>query len=235
MVDELSTVTKAIITQVASLSSHTNTISSLLAQAKAASCEHSEDTLQWARHNSDQLEDLEQRSLIGSITINIQDSKLKAAVGIKHDADYNDIDVKALADAISTRYKVHIGLDDIKSARRVSRAGSILLVFHDLKPGFPYFTLVKAMKTEGANAKNQNLYANFTLTPRRNSMLYMIRKAHKEGVLEKYYADYDGSLVIVRKGQQGKIRLTSVCNKSTNFSIVTCTMSELLGKLLQKE
>lgn len=127
-----------------------------------------------------------------------------------------------------------IGLDDIKSARRVYRAGTVVIVFHDLKPGSVYSNLVQAMKSKGANTNNPNLYANFTLTPRRNTMLYHIRKAHKDRVLEKYYADYNGFLVIVRKGQQAKIRLTSTCNKSTNFMIVTCFLQELMASIFAR-
>ena len=48
-------------------------------------------------------------------------------------------------------------------------------------------------------------------------MLYEIRKALKDVINEKYYADYDGSLVIVKKGN--KTRLTSICNKSTDFKL----------------
>ena len=228
---DLTLVCKAIVTQLASLSTHMKTMQSLLLQAKTTSCEHSEDTINWVKHNSDHMDDLEQRSLVGNITINIHDNQLKAQVGVKEETDYNDINVRVLVEAISARYKDKIEPADIKSAKRVSRAGSIQISFFDLKPGSPYFALVQAMKTRGANAKDQTLYANFTLTSRRSSMLFLIRKAHREGVLDKYYADYDGSLVIIKKGQPTKIRLTSVCNKSTNFMIVMCTHGELLNHL----
>ena len=228
---DLTIVCRAIVTQISCLSAHMKTMSSLLVQAKATSCEHSEDTVNWVKHNFDQIDDLDQRSLLGSISINVQDPKLKAQVGVKDDTDYNNINVLALTEAISVRYKVQIGPADIKSARRVSRAGTIVISFFNLKPGSPYFTLVQAMKTKGANAKDQNLYANFTLTPRRSSMLFEIRKAFKDNILEKYYVDYNGSLVIIKKGQQNKIRLTSVCNKSTSFQIVTYIISELLHQL----
>ena len=139
----------------------------------------------------------------------------------------------ALAEAISTRYHVHIKPTDIKACHRISRAGTINVSFFDLKPGSPYQTLVHAMKVKGANIKDQALYANFTLTLRRSTMLYEIRKAFRANKLEKYYADFDGSLVLVLKGQQAKIRLTSVCNQSTNFRLTTFSMPELqhlLGK-----
>ena len=82
-----------------------------------------------------------------------------------------------------------MGVNDIKSARRISRAGTIVIAFNDLKPGSPYFQLVASMKTKGANPKDANLYANIMLTPQCSTMLYHIRKAHKEQVLDKYFCD----------------------------------------------
>ena len=82
-----------------------------------------------------------------------------------------------------------MGLDDITSTRRISRSGTVVIVFHDLKPGSPYFNLVYVMKTKGANAKDAPLYANLLLMPRRSTTLYHIRKAHKEAILEKYYSN----------------------------------------------
>ena len=88
--------------------------------------------------------------------------------------------------------------------------------------------MVNAIKTKGSNAKGQSLYANFVLTHRRSTLLYEIRKAHKEGKLEKYFSDYDGSLVIMKKGTTQKIRVTSQANKSNDFVLTTFTKEELL-------
>ena len=108
-----------------------------------------------------------------------------------------------------------------------------MISFYDSKPGSIFFQLVSAMKTRGANAKGLPLYANFCLTPRRSTMLYHIRKAHKDGKLAKYFSDWDGSLVIVKKDTTTKIRLTSISNKSTNFLLTTCSVEELMVTHLQ--
>ena len=91
--------------------------------------------------------------------------------------------------------------------------------------------MVNAIKTNGSNAKGQNLYANCVLTHRRNALLYQIRKAHKEGKLEKYFSNFDGSLVIMKKGSIQKIRVTSQANKANNFVLITITMEEVLHQL----
>ena len=106
-----------------------------------------------------------------------------------------------------------------------------MLTFYNQKPGSKYFDLVNAIKTKGSNAKGQRLYANFVLTNRRSSLLYQIRKAYKEGKLEKYYSDYDGSLVIVKKGSSLKIKVTAQAPKANDYAITTFTMEELLFHL----
>ena len=61
-----------------------------------------------------------------------------------------------------------------------------------------------------------------------SALLYQIRKAHKEGKLEKYFSDFNGSLVIVKKGTTQKIRVTSLTSKANNFVLTTLTREELL-------
>ena len=65
-------------------------------------------------------------------------------------------------------------------------------------------------------------------------MIYHIRKAHKDGVLEKYYCNFDRSLVVMKTGTTKKIRLTHVSNKSTNILITMVFMEELTCTILQK-
>ena len=65
------------------------------------------------------------------------------------------------------------------------------------------------------------LFANFCLTHRWNQLLYTVRKAHEDGKIEKYFSDYDGSIVLVTKGSTRKIQLTSVANKANGFRLQT--------------
>ena len=166
---------------------------------------------------------------MGKIAINVQDPDLKKRIGILDTGDYNAFDVDLLIHEVNNRYKLSINpQDDLQSVKRVSRSGTIVLSFYDHKPGSKFFELVNAIKTKGSNAKGFNLYANFVLTQRRSSLLFEIRKAHKEGKLEKYFSDYDGSLVIVKKGTTQKIRVTSQATKANNFVLTTLTKDELL-------
>ena len=103
-----------------------------------------------------------------------------------------------------------------------------MLTFYDHKHGSKFFSLVTALKTRGSNAKVHNIYANFVLTNMRNALLYQIRKAIKEGKLEKYFSDYNRSLVIMKKGSAQKIRLTSQATKANDYVLTTLTKEELL-------
>ena len=149
-------------------------------------CSHGEEAKVKSRMNADLIDDLDQRSLLGKISINIQDPELKKRIGILDTGDYASFNYDLLVTEVNKRYHTSINArDDLQDIRRVSRAGTVVLTFFDHKPGSKYFDLVSAIKTKGNNAKGQVLYANFVLTNRRNSLLYEIRKAHKDGKVEK--------------------------------------------------
>ena len=67
----------------------------------------------------------------------------------------------------------------------------------------------------------------------KQTLCLQIRKAYKEGKLEKYFSDYDGSLVIVKKGTTMKIKVTSQATKADDYILTTFTMEELLHQLEQ--
>ena len=139
---------------------------------------------------------------MGKIAINIQDPELKKRIGILDTGDYSNFNVDLLVSEVNKCYLTAIDAsEDLQDAKRVSRAGTIVLTFYDHKPGSKFFSLVSAIKTKGSNSKGQNLYTNFMLTNRRSALLYQIRKAFKEGKLEKYFSDFDGSLVIMKMEQ----------------------------------
>ena len=71
----------------------------LLKDLRATSCDNTARTSSLAKRNADHLDDLEQCSLLSSISINIQDQMLKTRVGLKEDSDYNNIGVVLLLDA----------------------------------------------------------------------------------------------------------------------------------------
>ena len=207
-------------TQVTALGKQFEKLIDSLKTSQGITCNFGEEASTKSRRNADHLDDLEQKSLQGKIAINIQDQELKKRIGILETGDYSSFNHALLVTEVNNRYKTSIEREDLQDIRRVSRAGTVVLTFYDHKPGSKFFDLVSAIKTKGSNAKGFSLYANFVLTNRRNSLLYEIRKAFKAGKLEKYFSDYDGSLVIVKKGSAIKIRVTSQATKAND----TCSL-----------
>ena len=63
--------------------------------------------------------------------------------------------------------------------------------------------------------------------------MFQICKAYKEEKIEKYFSDYNRSLVIVKKGSTMKIKVTSQATKANDYVLTTFTMEELLHTLDQ--
>ena len=178
-------------TQITAMGTQLQELVKSLKTAQGITCSHGGEAKDQSRRNYDYIDDLDQRSLMGKISINVQDPEMKRRIGIMDTGDYNSFDLRLLVTEVNERYGIHIDpLEDLKDARRVSRAGTIVLTFFDHKPGSKFFDLVSAIKTRGSNSKGQPLYANFLLTNRRNALLFQIRKAFEEGKLEKYFSSF---------------------------------------------
>ena len=91
----------ALLIQVSSLSKNLATVTAVLTTTRAALCDKTEGTSMISRRNIDYMDGLDKRSLIGSVTISIQDHKLKEKMGIKGDTDYNNINVEDLTQAVA--------------------------------------------------------------------------------------------------------------------------------------
>ena len=135
-------------------------------------CSIGEEAKTSSRRNADHLDDLEQKSLLGKIAINIQDQDLKKRIGILETGDYNSFNHHLLVTEVNNHYKTSITDADLQDIRRVSRAGTVVLTFYDHKPGSKFFDLVSAIKTKGSNSKGHSLYANLCL-PTGETLFYM--------------------------------------------------------------
>ena len=72
------------------------------------------------RQNEDYRDDLDQRSLLGTVHINIVDEEIRKVVGIRDKTEFHDIDTAKLPAAISDRYKIELNPDYSKACRRIS-------------------------------------------------------------------------------------------------------------------
>merc|ERR1712055_138678 len=103
--------------------------------------------------------------------------------------------------------------------------GSIKLTLANLKPDSAYDKMVTEIKDPSAERKKINLYFNFMLTRRRNSLLYEVRKLKREGAIEKYWIDFNGSITIKKDGGP-KLKLTGITSKRDD-SFRTYTSKEV--------
>ena len=64
-------------------------------------CKIDEEASSQGRRNADYLDDLDQRSLLGNIAINIQDPELKKKIGILDTGDYNCFNLNLLVTEVN--------------------------------------------------------------------------------------------------------------------------------------
>ena len=178
-----------ILPQLKELGKMVNSLAEAVLDIKKISCQDSEEALRQSKINRDNLDDADQRNLVGSMIINIADPDLKKDLGVVDDRSYDDINIDVLSRSLSDRYRVDVRSDDITAAKRITRSGTLRVAFGDTKPGSRYKQLVNAIKSKGANKKGEPLYANFALTTRRNNLLYVLREAWRDKKIEKYFVD----------------------------------------------
>ena len=208
-------------------SSLTSLTSSIIA-TKAHSCEHADTNSFNIRRLDDLHDDNLQRHHEGRLVVSVNDEQLKTDLGLSNNnADYRAIDVKKLVSALNERYNVDISPHNLFKARRTSRNASIQIGFIDRKIGSAFYKLCLAIKRKGANAPGQKLYVNFKLSPRRNEIAWILRRAWKDKLCSKFFIDQDGSISYVENDSNKKVCITSVVAKDSNFVLWTITPREL--------
>ena len=121
---------------------------------------------------------------------------------------------------------ITIPKEDIQDVHYLPKGG-LILSLNNHKPGSAYRAMIDSIKKGGdKDAKDMNLFFNFMMTKRRNSLSCEIRKLKKEKEIAKYYTDFDGTITIKKDPDAPKIKLTSITNKKDD-TIRTFTIQEL--------
>ena len=192
------------------------------------------DLKQSDRVLDDMQDDVKQQALIGAINVtfnqaNTVGARLKHSLGLGEETEhYDQVDQEGIVKAISERYSVDFQLSDLSVCRRTGRKGNVLIRFKDLRDNRPFMRLVKAIKSPNSGGKDQVLYCNFPLTPRRQKLLYRLRQIHRENRVKKYYVDFTGDIQLMKHNlaKPVKTKLTSVVDWGNN-SLYTYTLDEL--------
>ena len=126
------------------------------------------------------------------------------------------------------KYAIEAQPSDFKTCH-YTRTG-IIVRFLNLSPVSPYDRLVRAIK--GGKGKEVNtFFFNFSLTARRSSLLFELRKLKKSKDIEKFYSDSDGAIsYILNENDVKKVRVTSMFVRvGSSTHIKTLTNDELLS------
>ena len=104
----------------------------------------------------------------------------------------------------------------------------------NLRPNSAFENMVQEIKQPSVERRKTNLYFDFMLTRRRNSLLYEVRKMKRGGDLFKYWTDFDGSITVKKEEGGQKTRLTTITNKKDS-NIRTYTTFEVKEEFSKKK
>ena len=133
-----------------------------------------DDLQKQSRAQCDLLHEIQQRSMKGNLIISEVAGKNKASL-IK---PQEKVTITTYAcQFIKTKYNVVVTENDIQACHYLPK-NTILVRFWNRKEGTPWDHLTTEIKKGGK--KVVNLYANFQLTNKRNSLIYHLRSIKKE-------------------------------------------------------
>ena len=182
------------------------------------------------RQLEDLTDDLNQKHLVGSFIITSKaNDDLESLITPEKELQEPLVDhVKTLC---LTKLNVTLPVEDIRSCNYLPD-GSIKLSLNNLRPNSAFEQMVTEIKKPDLERRKSNLYFNFMLTRRRNSLLYEVRKLKREGAIEKYWTDFNGAITIKKDGGP-KIKLTGITSKRDD-TIRTYTSKEVRDEFGKK-
>ena len=176
------------------------------------------------RHLEDSSDEMQQKSLLGSFILSSKANNDLESL-ITPEKELQEPLVSHIKTLTLTKLNVELPDEDIRSCHYL-QDGSIMLTLSNLRPNSAYDKMVTEVKNPDAGRRKINLYFNFMLTRRRNSLLYEVRKLKREGSIFKYWSDYNGAITIKREEGGQKLKLTAVSNRK-DFNIRTYNVKEV--------
>ena len=197
-------------------------------------CPKLKDQEKRTRHLEDLTDDIQQKSLIGSFVITSRANDDLESL-ITPEKELKEPLVNHIQTLALTKLNVTLPAEDIQSYHYL-QDGSIKLTLSNLKPDSAYDKMVTEIKNPSAERRKINLYFNFMLTRRRNSLLYEVRKLKREQSIFKYWSDWNGCITIkVGEGKESpKFKLTGITSKRDD-SIRTYTVKEVREEFTKKK
>ena len=164
----------------------------------------SDDTFK--RELEDEKDDFRQKSLKGKFIITSPKNG-EDLVGKADDyKDENEV-VEAAIDLAKKKYKVDIPESEISSCYALKKGGMVIGLWN-FGRGSAYQKLVSAIKSNRDVNKNMNVYFNYMLTKKRNSLLFKVRELKRQegSKIKKFFTDENGNITILKEeGEKERI------------------------------
>lgn len=196
-----------------------------LSVIKSKSMDSAVASAQHIREQSDELDEIRQRSMKGNLILS----------GVAFEGKKNplrpDEELSGKAEGllqhvtglIDKKYGVVVPRGDVQACHRLTN-GSVLLRIWNRCPGSAWSELISSIKTGGRD-KDLKFFANFQLTKPRSNLMYQMRKFHKEKKIAKIFCNENGQLSYKTTQDDKKTRITFFKTKTT-ASPKTLTIEE---------
>ena len=189
----------------------------LLSTAVKEISKHLQNDEKHKRDLDDERDDHKQKSLKGKFVIT---SPKTGQDLVGNNDNYKDEEevIKAAIDLARKKYKVEIPENEISNCYALKKGG-IVLGLWQFGRGSAFQRLVTAIKSNKDVYKDVNVFFNFMLTKRRNTLLYNVRELkRKEGSkIRKFYTDENGCItVLTTEGEKEKITFSWESQRTIN-------------------
>lgn len=137
--------------------------------------------------------------------------------------------IQHVKDLARDKYKVEISEAEISTCYALKTGGIVLGLWNQGR-GSAFQRIVSQIKSNKDVDKEKNVYFNFMLTKKRNTLLFNVRKMKStEGVnIKKFFTDEFGSITVVT-GDGEKEKITGIYDKE-NDTMRTLSVEELWAK-----
>lgn len=181
------------------------------------------------RQQGDEIDEIRQRGLKGSIIVSSLPNPTKGTVSLIKSDDQLRREKMTMHEhvisLIKDKYDVNLPESDIQACHRLPK-GTVLLKIWNRKEGSAWESLVNKIKSPENSAFN--VYFNFQLTNTRSGLLYECRMLKKSDKIEKFFSDENGQIKLkIKPESNDKVRITYV-SKSPGDTPITLTKKELL-------
>ena len=184
-----------------------------------------EELVTKVRNNEDEVDAQKQKHLKGRFFITGADTLVKNKEQLEKDKKNLPDHIKALA---KMKYNVEISEDEITTCYHLKKGG-IVVYLKNQNQDSGFQILVNTIKSS-KSIKDVNLYFNFMLTRKRNSLLFDIRQLRKEMKNLKYFTDENGNISVQAPNSLRRKRVTNVFDDKTG-GMITWNVEEIKRKL----